>query len=674
MKKWLLIITPLVLLAMFGVWFWSLASVPDEDARSVTLTVEETGVHVRQPGLTNWEAAKSGMEIGEGWSVRTDKSGLATIEFFGQGESRMGHQTEVAITAAMVDELNPSSANIEVEVGAGRVWSRVLKLFDLDSSYSVRTSAVVATVRGTAFDVTANADGSSEIIVNESAVDVQPAGDTAEEPSAAIAEGFALSFGADGRMGEAREISDDMKRDDWYRRNTESDEAFAAREREQRLKVLRSLDGPRTDSIVSGMAKLSEQMHLALNKGNEREILAQRYLARRYLHLIDLVEQGKAGMAAQEFAKLENYIRTELRGPESEAERQRIRAALKRISFLVEDADPDSPLFAFKQRIENLTEALTESNEGSAVFVRLLALDARLDEVRRLLSHRSYDEAGMTLDGVKNGIENVIREVKPVLPRLTSDERRTIHGKISAVTAREKAMRKRLEAALAPVEETATSTEDGIEDRANGDDPSTEPAPVVTPPDEPPTVEPPVDHRAFESISVSTQPNPLKVGETANLTVIARRADGSEMNVSTLSTFEIQHPIGTLNGPRITATRAGNTMITAHYEDDGYTHSASVSINVESEVVLESLRITSSAGTSLSPGQGTNLIAEAVYSNAYSKVVTAQTSFVLASGIGSVSDATYDPGKDQAGEAMITGTFTENGATVEGAVSLTIGR
>jgi len=115
-------------------------------------------------------------------------------------------------------------------------------------------------------------------------------------------------------------------------------------------------------------------------------------------------------------------------------------------------------------------------------------------------------------------------------------------------------------------------------------------------------------------------------------------------------------------------------MITARYEDDGYTHSASVSINVESEVVLESLRITSSAGTSLSPGQGTNLIAEAVYSNAYSKVVTAQTSFVLASGIGSVSDATYDPGKDQAGEAMITGTFTENGATVEGAVSLTIGR
>ena len=56
MKKWLLILVPIILILGIGLWFWSLASIPEEEARVVTLRVEELGVHVRQPNGSIWEA------------------------------------------------------------------------------------------------------------------------------------------------------------------------------------------------------------------------------------------------------------------------------------------------------------------------------------------------------------------------------------------------------------------------------------------------------------------------------------------------------------------------------------------------------------------------------------------------------------------------------------------
>jgi hypothetical protein len=674
MKKLLFILLPVVLVAILGVWFWSLASVPDDERRTVILTVQEQGVSVREPGAAEWRKAEDGMEIGQGWIVKTDGSGRATIGFFGQGESRLDGGTEVTVTSAMLDEMSPSGVNVELDLGMGRVWSRVLRILDLDGSYAVRTSSVVATVRGTAFDVRLNADGSSEVTVNESAVDVGRPG-AGEGSPAAVAEGFAVTFAADGSMGEPREIPYDAAASPWFRQNGEADTAFVERERELRIQALRKLDGPRPDGMLSGAASLSERLHLALAKGNERARLAERYLARRYMRLIELVGQGKAGMAAQEFARLDNYIRTRLKGPEGEEERARISAALKRVSFLVEDADPDSALFPFKQRMEDLTEVLAESDEGRAIFARLLSLGARLDEAGRLIARGAHDEARMALDGAATGIENASREAAAIMPRLSAERRRAIHGKIAALRERERALRLRLERALAPPEpeETATSTEDLLEEPgdsgapgvtrpvSDGTGPVTpaEPAPAQTPSPE------------FESITFFVQPDPVSVGETASLMVVGRRADGSEQNISARSTFALGQNIGALNGPTFTPSQEGSTVITASYDDNGRIHSASATVTARGEAALESLTIVSSAGTVLKSGQSSTFTAQANYSNGYSKDVTALTEFYLASGAGALNGKTYTAGRER-GNAEIIGSFTENGKTAEGSVVLNI--
>jgi hypothetical protein len=677
MKKLLFILVPIVLIAILGVWFWSLASVPDEERRTVILTVQEQGVSVREPGAAEWRRAEDGMEIGQGWSVRTDGSGRATIGFFGQGESRLDGRTEVTVTSAMLDEMNSTGVNVELDLGMGRVWSRVLRILDLDGSYAVRTSSVVATVRGTAFEVRQNADGSSEVTVNESAVEVGRPGAGEGSPDA-VAEGFAVTFASDGSMGEPREIPYDATASPWFRQNGEADIAFVERERELRIQALRRLDGPRPDGMLSGAAALSERLHLALAKDDERARLAERYLARRYMRLIELVGQGKAGMAAQEFARLDNYIRTRLKGPEGEEERARISAALKRVSFLVEDADPDSALFPFKQRMENLTEALTESDEGRAIFARLLSLGARLDEAGRLIARGAHDEARMALDGAATGIENASREAAAIMPRLSAERRRAIHGKIAALRERERALRLRLERALAPPEpeETAASTEDVPEEPGNAE---THGPSQVNPPDsnagspqEPADTSPAEPaNPEFESITFFVQPDPVRVGETASLMVVGKRPDGSEQNVSARSTFALGQAIGTLNGPTFTPSQEGSTVITASYEDSGHIHSASATVTARGEVVLESLTLVSSAGTALKSGQSSTFTAQANYSNGYSKDVTALTELYLASGAGALNGKTYTAGREQ-GNAEIIGSFTENGKTAEGSVVLTV--
>lgn len=664
MKKLFFILLPVLVLAGLGVWFWSLASVPEEEVRTVTLLVEAGGVSVRGPNLTNWEAAENGMELGEGWSVRTDGSGRASINFYGVGESRLSENAEVTITTAMIDAANASDVNVDLELKAGRLWSRVLKLFDLDSVYAVRASAVVATVRGTAFDVALVGDDSVRVAVNESAVDVRE--DGSDAGGDAIAAGYVTTFDAQGLPLDRREITEEMRSADWFRSNVAADEAFVEAEMARRVAALRRLEGPGADSVLAGAASLSERVHLLFARKDTEAALAEQYLTRRYMRLIDLVEAGKAGLAAQEFARLENYIRTELQDPEDEAERARIRSALERIAFIIRDADPDSPLFPFKQRLERLIEALAETDAASLLYVRLLALDARLDESIRFIRRGSLEGALVVLNGVRSGIENGEREARTAVADLSPERQRAVYGKIGALRAREAALRARLEVAMQPPEEeTATSTEDGVSDDVSGPN---APSETAAQPDSSSQEEPAV---RVTAITLAVQPSPIAIGKSANLIVTATGQDGTKHDVSDQATFTLRNAIGVLNGPTFTARSEGSTTINAQFYDGAVTHEASAGITVEGGTALEALRVLSSAGSVIPYGGSTLLTVRAVYNDGYEKDVTTLASYEITSGSGTLSGHQFT-GDGEPGTVSITATYTEEGKTVEGFVSVTV--
>ncbi len=95
---------------------------------------------------------KSGDELNSGDFIETNENGLANIYFTDGSVIRLDKNTSLIIEES---SFNPQTRSLRVKIGLklGRVWSRVIQLITADSFWEVKTSNVVATVRGTAFVV-----------------------------------------------------------------------------------------------------------------------------------------------------------------------------------------------------------------------------------------------------------------------------------------------------------------------------------------------------------------------------------------------------------------------------------------------------------------------------------------------------------------------------------------
>ncbi len=165
MKRWPLILIGLAVLVLASWWFWSLGNLPVEAAQNVTLQVVKGTVSIQHAADTNadWVEGQTGEALTVGDRVRTRASSEAVINLFGKAESRLAENSELQIDAAIAEtDQQPLSLNLHL-IG-GRMWSHVLRLLDLDSTVIVRVNNVVATVRGTAFDVDAQVAGPGSLV------------------------------------------------------------------------------------------------------------------------------------------------------------------------------------------------------------------------------------------------------------------------------------------------------------------------------------------------------------------------------------------------------------------------------------------------------------------------------------------------------------------------------
>lgn len=114
---------------------------------------------------------KTGDEIEQGDFIETDKQGLAIIYFPDGSVARMEQNTSLIIDQAEFNkESNSLKAKIKIKIG--RVWSRIIQIVGADSFWEVKTSNVVATVRGTAFGVE-HTNQKSLILVDKGEVETE---------------------------------------------------------------------------------------------------------------------------------------------------------------------------------------------------------------------------------------------------------------------------------------------------------------------------------------------------------------------------------------------------------------------------------------------------------------------------------------------------------------------
>lgn len=170
--------------------------------------------------------AEAGRTLLPGDVVVTGADGSASLEFFAGDRVGLDANTRLVVTDAHVDPTNWRRQAVRLRLEAGRVWSRALKLLDLDSTYELTYGDVVTNVRGTAYAMTGRGP---DIALDQFDGSIQLSG----RANGILEEGFSLRFDP-GRP--PRDISaavvptpDDVRNDPWIRRELAADAAFAKR-------------------------------------------------------------------------------------------------------------------------------------------------------------------------------------------------------------------------------------------------------------------------------------------------------------------------------------------------------------------------------------------------------------------------------------------------------------
>ncbi|MBU1246744.1 FecR domain-containing protein, partial [Patescibacteria group bacterium] len=95
---------------------------------------------------------KTGDEVKQGDILETNENGLANIYFPDGSVIRLENNTSIVIEKSSFDKKS-NSLKMQIELKIGRAWSRVMQMTTSNSFWKIKTSNVVATVRGTAFAV-----------------------------------------------------------------------------------------------------------------------------------------------------------------------------------------------------------------------------------------------------------------------------------------------------------------------------------------------------------------------------------------------------------------------------------------------------------------------------------------------------------------------------------------
>jgi len=171
-----------------------------------TLVIENGNAQYSTGG--DWKSARNGMELKQGYSVKTSDNSLANI-IFSDSVMRLDSNTEVKI-----DSLDQNSVSLMQTIG--KTWSRLLKISGI-SSYEVNTPEAIASVRGTGFAV--YYDGNrTQIKVSEGIVNVKSGGTSSDVDESNQAEV--------DKQGNLKKEA--LSEDDWISKNKNLDDEHKA--------------------------------------------------------------------------------------------------------------------------------------------------------------------------------------------------------------------------------------------------------------------------------------------------------------------------------------------------------------------------------------------------------------------------------------------------------------
>ncbi|TAK05015.1 hypothetical protein EPO33_03405 [Patescibacteria group bacterium] len=624
----------LVLAVVGGLNAWALSAPAERGAPVATVTVDEGEAFLRH-GAGSWEPVAADAALGEGDQIKTNAKSQATVNFFDGATARLDENSEVVVRELVVDGDNHASTRITLAVTAGRVWSRVVKLLDRDASFSVQSSTVVATVRGTAFVTDVSSPDGDVVQVVEGLVGTARAPATPVEPAwQDVRSGEEAWMAKKGGAPAAekmvrRAMAERFRTSAWFRKNQAADEQFLNHVKQQRERILS--DAARTLPGTPGHALQSfgERLRLALTTDPDvRRVLRMSYEDRRFAETVLLARAGKMDAATRAWSRYLDGFRNV----------QREIGAGK--------VEPPKVRTVIKQMVGRMAEhrMLIAAMNGEGVQIPEALRD-------RILGERSE------MDGMLSALKAMDPEAFGTAPfRFRPlDALRVENATTTESTA---------------VDENLPVTNTNLNANSNVN------APVTTNTNLPTNTNTnvPAVGPTAQSLAVIGTRTLMNVPDSQQFRAVLTMSDGSTQDVTTSAQWElVGDPIGTLTRGNLTTSAVGSATVRALYS--GLTGGYSVRTIQQAPVQATLQSVTVAPGSvSLRSGQQQAFSATAHYSDGSTKDVTGQATWshsnpAAGTLTGNVFQVSY---QYQAQSTVVTAGYTE-GTTVSGTASVSVG-
>ena len=192
------VVFALVFIVGTGFILWQRGRTATEP-RAAVLTEVNGLVELRSGANGEWQTAAPGAVLQTGYQVRTDTGATALITYFEGSITRMGVETSLELTDLSARQDNRWTSITFTQL-RGHTDQLVLPLPSDDSRFEVTTAAAVIRVQGTAYQITVDDNGDTQVDVTQGQVTVVAGSD---EQMLSTGESLLVPFSLVKVMGDA---------------------------------------------------------------------------------------------------------------------------------------------------------------------------------------------------------------------------------------------------------------------------------------------------------------------------------------------------------------------------------------------------------------------------------------------------------------------------------------
>lgn len=308
MKKIILVLVILILgFGALSYWAVQVYAKPLEFSElKIVVVPEEPGVFIKF-GEEEFREVTGEIELKVGDTMQTNETGLARIVLFDTNEVSLDKNSEVVIEESFIDSETPFFTKIKLNLKKGQIWNRLLELLHPDAYFEVEAGGVVATVRGTIFNIS-NTDGDIDVAVMENSVALALADGSEDNQILKTGEELSIDLRKIKSLGQVEifKITEERKAGRWFKNNFLRDGKFREFIKGRKENILRQI-GPLPGGRFYPAKRLGERIATILTfDKSAREQKIKNFETRKFLAARLLLIEGERTRALQALKSISN--------------------------------------------------------------------------------------------------------------------------------------------------------------------------------------------------------------------------------------------------------------------------------------------------------------------------------------------------------------------------------